>query len=257
MLGERVVLADSLDGRIGQFVAALARFPAEPAWAVVGALAVNVRIAEVHQLTSDVDTVSRDQAALADMLAEEVGAQRLSAARLRLGDGPGVEVDVMSDTAGQQLPDEPSGRAFALARRMAVADADTMDVVVADGTSVAAEASVPVASTASLIALKTVAVVHRPAGNNPHKVGTDIHDLVRLVRSGDVGSVAEQLEAHSSELCAWTGTTMARLFSADRDLRYTQLRLRRFDASPDAHARTAEQLAYLGRVGEVLQAHAR
>ena len=46
-------------------VAAL-RFPAE--WAVIGGFAVNMRITHVHRLTNDLDTVSRDQASLVEIL---------------------------------------------------------------------------------------------------------------------------------------------------------------------------------------------
>ena len=84
MPGKAVILAGDRGGRIRSFVAALARFPAEPQWAVVGGFAVNVRITHIHRLTNDIDTVSRDQTKLVEVLVAEPGADRLATARLQL-----------------------------------------------------------------------------------------------------------------------------------------------------------------------------
>ena len=56
MPGEAVVLAGYRGGRIPIFVTALARFPTEPQWAVIGGFAVNVRITHIHRLTNDIDS---------------------------------------------------------------------------------------------------------------------------------------------------------------------------------------------------------
>ena len=80
MPGEAVILAGDRGGRIRSFVAALARFPAEPQWAVVGGFAVNVRITHIHRLTNDIDTVSRDQTALIEILVAEPRPERRAAA---------------------------------------------------------------------------------------------------------------------------------------------------------------------------------
>ena len=50
MPGEQVLLADDAGGRIGSFVAAIGRFPAEPKWVVVGGFAVTVRLEVLAQL---------------------------------------------------------------------------------------------------------------------------------------------------------------------------------------------------------------
>jgi len=52
-----------------------------------------------------------------------------------------------------------------------------------------------VATVASLIALKAVAIPRRSASNNPQKVGSDIHDLVRLVQGCDFGTGAGAINA--------------------------------------------------------------
>ena len=56
MPGDRIELIADDGGRIAAFVDALARFPSEPRWALVGGFAVNVRIERVHRLTNDIDT---------------------------------------------------------------------------------------------------------------------------------------------------------------------------------------------------------
>ena len=80
MPGEPVVLVNGPGGHIRSFVDALARFPAEPQWAVMGGFAVYVRITDVHRVTNDLDTVSRNQPSLVEILVAEPDADRLAAA---------------------------------------------------------------------------------------------------------------------------------------------------------------------------------
>ena len=87
--------------------------------------------------------------------------------------------------------------------------------------------------------LKTVAAVRRPHGNSPGKVGSDIHDLVRLTRDGDIAEIAAEL-ALEPELANWVAAQVDRLF--DRDLRYTLIRLRRFDNSVAAQALADDEI---------------
>lgn len=116
--GEPIILVADNAGRIESFVSALGRFPTDPRWALIGGFAVNVRIAQVHRLTNDIDTVSQDQPALVEILLAEPDAEGLSAAKLRFtgGDLP-VDIDVMGDMADHPLAGEPSEQAFTLGRR--------------------------------------------------------------------------------------------------------------------------------------------
>ena len=84
MPGEPVALVSGPGGHVRSFVAALARFPAEPQWAVVGGFAVYARITVVHRITNDLDTVSRNQPSLVEILVAEPDADRLAAAKLQL-----------------------------------------------------------------------------------------------------------------------------------------------------------------------------
>ena len=253
MPGESIVLVDSRGGHIRSFVGALTRFPAEPQWAVVGGFAVYVRITDVHRVTNDLDTVSRNQPSLVEILVAEPDADRLAAAKLQLNqDGAAVVIDVMADTADTPLPTEPGERAFALARRMALATSESTELIVVEGKAVVARTSAPIATTSSLIALKSVAIPHRSHSNHPEKVGSDIHDLVRLVQSCDFDDTGDSITGAGAELSNWVGTTLIKWFSPDQDLRYTFARLRRLTRSPDAEALTEDDLAIVADFGHAL-----
>lgn len=253
MPGEPVVLVSSRGGHVRSFVAALARFPAEPQWAVVGGFAVYVRISGVHRVTNDLDTVSRDQLSLIEILVAEPKADQLAAAKLQLNQGDAaVIVDVMADTADSPLPTEPGDRAFALARRMALATSEPTKLVVIENDAIVTRTSAPVATTPSLIALKAVAIPRRAQSNHAAKVGSDIHDLVRLVQSCDFDSTIDSFTESGTELRNWVGTILVKWFSPDQDLRYTFARLRQLARSPDADALTQDEMAIVSELGHML-----
>lgn len=137
------------------------------------------------------------------------------------------------DLADDPLPGDDERRAFALARRFALRSATIERVVVEDGGAVVIDAPIPVATTSALVALKTVSMVRRPHGNSPQKVGSDIHDLVRLVAGAGASSVAAEL-VDDPALAAWTAAQVGRAFG--QDIRYTLLRLRTNDRSAGAQA---------------------
>ncbi len=253
MPGDTIILMGDRGGRIRSFVNALSRFPAEPQWSVVGGFAVNVRITHVHRLTNDLDTLSRDQTSLVEILVTELGADRLDAAKLQLDqDGTTVVIDVMTDAANASLPSESSERAFALARRMALATSEWTRLKVVEDRDVIAEASAPIATVPALIVLKTVAIPRRSRGSSPEKVGSDIHDLVRLVQGCDFDAVDYAISVAGDELCEWVGNTLVKWFSPVQDLRYTYARLRRLASSIDAEALTEDDLAAVAELGRVL-----
>ena len=253
MPGEPVVLVSGRGGHVRSFVGALSRFPAEPQWAVVGGFAVYVRIKDVHRITNDLDTVSRNQPSLVEILVAEPGADRLAAAKLQLNqDGAAVVIDVMADAADEPLPTEPGERAFALARRMALATSESTELVVVEDGAVVARTSAPIATTSSLIALKAVAIPHRSQSSHPEKVGSDIHDLIRLVQGCDFDETVDSITGASAELRDWIGTTLVKWFSPDQDLRYTFARLRQLTSSPDAASLAIDDLAIVAQLGHEL-----
>ena len=253
MPGKPVVLVNGRGGHIRSFVGALARFPAEPQWAVMGGFAVYVRITDVHRVTNDLDTVSRNQPSLVEILVAEPDADRLAAARLQLNQGGAAAVvDVMADTADESLPAEPGERAFAFARRIALATSESTELVVVEDGAVVARTSAPIATASSLIALKAVAIPHRSQSSHPEKVGSDIHDLVRLVQGCDFDETVASITGASAELRDWVGTMLVKWFSPDQDLRYTFARLRQLARSPDAEALTEDGLTIVAELGHEL-----
>jgi len=148
----------------------------------------------------------------------------------------------MADTSDAPLPTEASDRAFAFARRMALATSEWIELQVVEDGGVAVEASAPIATAPALIALKTVAIPRRSRGNSPEKVGSDIHDLVRLVQRSDFGAVADAITGAGDELSDWVGATLLKWFSPDEDLRYTYARLRLLARAADAEALTEADL---------------
>ena len=166
--------------------------------------------------------MSRDQTRLVEVLVAEPDADRLAAARLQLDqDGTAVVVDVMADTSDTPLPAEAGERAFALARRMALATREPTELVAVEDGDVVAKATAPIATTSSLIALKAVAIARRARGDSPQKVRSDVHDLVRLVQSSDFDAVVDSIAAAGDELRGWVGATLVKYFSPEQDLRYT------------------------------------
>lgn len=254
MPGEQVILVGDRGGRIRSFVAAIDRFPTEPQWAVVGGFAVNVRISQVHRLTNDIDTVSRNQPSFVEVLVSEFDADRLANAKLQLTQyGTAVIVEVMADASSAPLPAEDGERAFALARSMALSTCEPVELQVVMDSEIVARASAPIASTPALIALKAVAIPRRSQSNSPAKVGSDIHDLVRLVQCCDFDETVASITEASAELRGWVGTTLVRWFSPNEDLRYTFARLRRLTSSPDAEALIEGDLALVAELGHALQ----
>jgi len=249
--GEPTVLAGDAGGRIASFVSALARFPDEPAWVVVGGFAVNVRISQVHRLTNDLDTISANQDEFMEILLAHADADRLDHAKLRLtGERADVDIDVMDDTSHHALPPEASDRAFALARRFAMNTREQLTIVVIEDGSSITQSVTPVATVAALVALKSVSMPRRSASNHPEKIASDIHDLVRLVEGHDLNELARALGAADAELARWIGQTLVRWFSADADQRYTLARLRRLSNALDAQAideGVLDVIAILGR----------
>ena len=252
MSGDAVIRLDApADSVLARSINALARFPEDEPWVLIGGIAVFIRLGSVTRPTADADTVARSQARLLDRLVA-VDPTVLVAngdVTIPVADGS-VEVDVM-DLADEPLPPDPERRAFAIARRLALESAVRERVVVTsvDGT-VEADASLPIATIPALVALKTVAMVRRPHSNHPEKVGSDIHDLVRLVDAAGARTIGAGIAAADPELGAWIADHIERAFG--NDLRYTMLRLRRYDRSAASLALDDDRLAGVAILADVI-----
>ncbi|MCL5445533.1 MAG: hypothetical protein M1121_05700, partial [Actinobacteria bacterium] len=204
MSGDVVVLENDPLARVATYVRILGRLPRDPAWVLVGGLAVNVRLARVHRATNDVDTVSPDQPRLVEIMVAN-GADPLSAGKVQFHH-PEVEVDVMPSTEGEALPAAADDRMFALVRRWTMQTASVLELFVVDKTGrVVVTTELSVASRAALVALKAVSIPRRRKGSYPEKIGSDIQDLFRLVDGVPVDALVSEfasLDRESRELLA-------------------------------------------------------
>ncbi len=243
MSGDRpIIVTSERNSVLARAVEVLGRFPTTQPWVLIGGVAVFLRLGSITRPTADADTVARSQAELIrQLLADEITTVVTGGdVQVRIGDGT-VEIDVM-DLADDPLPGDAERRAFALARRFALTTAEPERIIVTAGDrNVIVDEVIPVATLAALTALKAVAMVRRPHGNHPHKVGSDIHDLVRLVTNSGARSIAEELAGFDLELADWVATQIERAFGAD--LRYTLLRLRTNDRSASAQALSDNDIA--------------
>lgn len=244
MSGSRlpIILASERDTVLTRALEALGRFPLEEPWVLIGGLAVFIRLGSITRPTADADTVALSQAGLIARLVNDEIATVVSGGEIEVPVGDGtIEVDVM-DLADEPLPADSERRAFALARRGALASALTERVIVTDRTSSpVADVTISLAAVPALVGLKTVAMVRRPHSRHPEKVGSDIHDLVRLVTYTGVRSVAADLVALDQELSMWIAAQIERAFG--KDLRFTLLRLRSNDRSAGAQALSDDEIA--------------
>jgi hypothetical protein len=230
-----IILTAERDTVLTRALEALGSFPLEEPWVLIGGLAVFVRLGSVTRPTSDADTVARSQANLIERLVNDEIATLVSGGEIEVPIRDGiVEIDVM-DLNDDPLPGDSERRAFALSRRSALASAVTERVIVTDrSNSVIADVAISLATVPALVALKTVAMVRRPQSKHPEKVGSDIHDLVRLVTTTSARTVATDLVTLDDELARWVADQIERAFG--KDLRSTLLRLRTNDRSAAARA---------------------
>lgn len=220
---------------VARAVEALGRFPSSQPWVLIGGLAVFVRVGSITRPTADADTVARSQANLLRELSDGDLTAVISGGEVRIAVDDGtVDIDVM-DLADDPLPLDVERRTFALARRGALLSAVTERVVVTNHHHVVvADVAIPVATAGALIALKTVSMVRRPHGNHPQMVGSDVHDLVRLVSSAGAMTAADEVAALDPELASWVADHIERAFGSDLPL----------------HTRSApQQRPFPGRVG--------
>lgn len=248
---ERIVVEADGTGTVASFVRALGTLPREHRWVLVGGFAVNLRISTLHRLTGDVDTLTSAHREFLELLVTRHDVARLAAAKVLLGSDPSVKVDVMASTVGEELPVQPDPRAFALARRWAYEQATTA-AVTAMGPDAQPVAScvLELATIASLVALKVVALRGRQGRTSKTKVGSDIHDLVRLVDGRRLDELAMLFDAAPRDLGHYVANQLVHFFHPDRDGRLSLGRLHTLTGrNVDALAVTLDQLALLSELG--------
>jgi hypothetical protein len=235
-----IVAAENSD--LARFVDAISRLPEQlPDWVLIGGVAVVLRFGGAHRATVDIDTLARESDRLVELLVGEGGERHASH---KFVVPVATELDVMAvGSIPDQATVEPSEYAFALAREWAFSTGRLQAVtIVNEQGRVVASASMRVATTAGLIALKAVSLPRRADSKNPAKAVSDTIDLLALIESNALDELALSLLSAPNGLRDWVTSTCQRVFVADR--RYTEARLqaRRATVSPGA-LNLAAQLA--------------
>lgn len=237
----RVLLGGTQAGFVARAVQTLQNLPSElPSWAVVGGLAVYVRIGGVHRATDDLDTVSVDRARTLQILAAS-GAELGRRGATLPG---GIHLDVIA----LRGPSE-RGSSVELARRWALDTAETLSLQVMAGGQAVAEATVPVATTPGLVAMKVHALAQRKTAT---KRANDAYDLVRLVEASGPAGVARSLSGAPAPLAEATAHALRYHFATHADV--TLKRIRLVSAMPDAASLSEDRIHTVGRVADALEA---
>ena len=234
-----VVLVDDHHGVVGRSVGSLAALPADlPRAALVGGLAVMVRLQEAHRVTTDFDEVTDEREATIAVLLEE-GAERTPngvrfverGVRLDLLDA-GIDLADLQGLADRRglagsVDDDLERAAVQLAfvNRYALETAEpTRILVCADrtGERVVAEVSLPVGRAGALVAMKVHAAGQRD--RRPDKAASDSYDAYRLIRAWGPSAVAADLSRAPVAMLAGTIEQVRRLFVDDVERTVRRLR---------------------------------
>lgn len=195
-----------LEGEASSLVAAVIHL-AEYDFALVGGLAVMIRLNEAHRVTLDLDGVfdnSSDVPTTATLVAAGVAEEALPPQRVVV---MGTDVDVIDTSElpadADELPDDPKGRLFVCAHRYAYETA--VPVLLRSGPT---SAVVRVATPAALIATKAHALRYASSQRRATKRSSDLHDLYRLAAVAGP-EIAESLATAPWDLRKQVGAALA------------------------------------------------
>jgi hypothetical protein len=147
--------------------------PTLPPFAIIGGLAVMIRLGRTHRATNDIDTVSDDQLGLIDVLvADGFG---------RHGDSVMIETDLKLDVIDVSEGD-PDYIPFLTHRFAFDTRAEVGVVVQPSGGGPPAAARVQVASPSALVAIKLGISEGVGRQRDSRKIGSDAFDVVRLLQ---------------------------------------------------------------------------
>jgi hypothetical protein len=243
-----VALAADTDGVLRRLVAAVEVLVRAglPRHALVGGLAVMANLAQSHRVTADVDTVSDDDhdgiTHTVGLLVDQHHAQaKPGGDGVILSDGTKVDIIATGAWAEADLPDDPINRMFILSHWWAVETAMTTSLVVIDGSTTLAAATVAIAQPPALVAAKLQSMRTRK-GASAAKAVSDVYDAYRLLSAHDRdGSVAQALACAPMDVGMWCAEALTETF-VDEAARWA----RRINTSFAAAAVTPEDLEVVG-----------
>jgi hypothetical protein len=217
-----------------------------PRHALVGGLAVMANLAQAHRVTADVDTVSDDDHdgishTVALLVDHQHAREKPTGDGVILADGTKIDIMATGAWAPADLPDDPIKRMFILSHWWAVETARTTMLVVLEGTTRLAAATVAIAPPPALVAAKLQSMRTR-RGESASKAVSDVYDTYRLLAAHDRdGSVADALSGAPMDVGSWCADALTETFVAQAG-RWAG----RINASFAAAAVTPEDLEVVG-----------
>jgi hypothetical protein len=184
-----VAVRNDAKGLVARSVLTLAELPLElPEHALVGGLAVMVRLSETHRVTTDFDEVTADRDTAVGLLV--AGGAQVKGSGVFLPES-GLQLDLLDaaipleELATADPVDEMEREAVRLAcmNRYALESASLTDVVVLDdgGSVIAARVRIRVAVAGALVAMKVNSA--RSSTRSREKAASDVYDAYRLMRA--------------------------------------------------------------------------
>ena len=198
MSGESVVLVAEVDSVPYRAVGRLAEVaPRLPPFALIGGLAIIVRLGQTHRATNDVDTVSDDQPGLLQALVTD-GLERIGDSVMLDRD---LKVDVIDVSEG-----DPDYLPFST-HRLAFDTRRPVELVVQPHRGPSTSAQVDVARPAALVAVKLGISEGIGRQRDPRKVGSATEDVFTTSVSGTpIGAGGSPCSSTASRSRSWAST---------------------------------------------------
>jgi hypothetical protein len=160
--------------------------PRLPSFALIGGLSVIIRLGQTHRATNDVDTVTDDQVNLLEALVT-AGFERQGESILLESD---LKLDVVDVSEGDPAYVPYLTHRFAFDTRTPV-----LVVVMSSDREVLAQATVQVARSSALVAVKLGISEGVGRKRDPRKVGSDAFDTIRLLERTGPDVLADEVLA--------------------------------------------------------------
>lgn len=166
--------------RLGELI------PGLPSFALIGGLSVIIRLGQAHRATNDLDAVSDDQVTFLEAFVTAGFARQGESILLE----PDLKLDVIDVSEG-----DPEYVPY-LTHRFAFDTRTPVDVVVmANDRELLARATVQVARSSALVAVKLGISEGVGRQRDPRKVGSDAFDVLRLLERHGPDVLADELLA--------------------------------------------------------------
>ncbi|MGA3147432.1 MAG: nucleotidyl transferase AbiEii/AbiGii toxin family protein [Acidimicrobiales bacterium] len=183
-------------------------------FAVIGGLAVMVRLQGAHRVTDDLDTVATqhgdDPTRVEIVTGIEGAVEGTKVDCIAVGDVPAAELH------GAELPDDELDRAFVLSHRWALDSAENR-ILRADDLELSATVDCRFASAAALVAMKLQSSPRRK-GDRSYKAGGDLFDIFRLISNPELTrAIAVSLHTAPHDLGSWCAASVAGSFVDQSD----------------------------------------